>query len=175
MGYRGPKFSYATMPDQYVLSAFHRLELARTDRTPVMAEIDLVSSHHPWTPLPHLVDWNQVGDGTIFDGVPEQGESPEDAFQSPDKVRALYGQSIEYTLTALFSFITTYPDPNLVVIVVGDHQPHSYVSGKKPGHDVPISIIAHDPAVLRQTAAWRWQEGMLPTDARTGVADERVS
>ena len=165
VGYRGPKFSYATMPDQYVLSAFHRLELADTDRDPVMAELDLVSSHHPWTPLPHLVEWNQVGDGTIFDGVPEQGESPEDAFQSPDKVRALYGQSIEYTLNALFSFITTHPDPNLVVIVVGDHQPHSYVSGKNPGHDVPISIIAHDPAVLRQTSAWGWQEGMLPTAA----------
>ena len=29
VGYRGPKFSYATMPDQYTLSAFQRLELAR--------------------------------------------------------------------------------------------------------------------------------------------------
>ncbi|MCW2750993.1 MAG: CDP-alcohol phosphatidyltransferase, partial [Aeromicrobium sp.] len=42
VGYRGPKFSYAPMPDQYVLSAFQRQELAKTARTPVMAEIDLV-------------------------------------------------------------------------------------------------------------------------------------
>lgn len=165
VGYRGPKFSYATMPDQYVLSAFHRLELAKSDRAPVMAEIDLVSSHHPWTPLPHLVPWDRVGDGSIFAGMPARGESPEVAFRNPDKVRALYGQSIEYTLNALFSYVATYRDPNLVLIVVGDHQPHSYVSGVRPGHDVPISIIAHDPAVMDRISGWGWQEGMLPSPA----------
>ena len=67
VGYAGPQFSYASMPDQYILSAFQRLELAKPDRAPVMAEIDLVSSHTPWTPLPHLVPWDQVGDGSIFD------------------------------------------------------------------------------------------------------------
>ncbi|MEO7372370.1 MAG: CDP-alcohol phosphatidyltransferase family protein [Terrimesophilobacter sp.] len=165
VGYRGPKFGYAPMPDQYVLSAFHRLELAPTNRSPVMAEVDLVSSHHPWTPLPHLVDWDQVGDGTIFNGMPEQGASSEEAFQDPEAVRALYGQSIQYTLNTLFSFLTTYPDPNLVVIMVGDHQPHSYVSGNRPGHDVPISIIAHDPSVLQQISGWNWQYGLLPSPA----------
>ena len=55
VGYAGPKFSYATMPDQYILPAFQRLELAKPDHAPVMAEIDLVSSHTPWTPLPHMV------------------------------------------------------------------------------------------------------------------------
>ena len=74
--YAGPKFSYATMPDQYVLSAFQRLELAKADRPPVMAEIDLVSSHTPWAPLPRLVDWNRVGNGAIFDGMPAEGQSP---------------------------------------------------------------------------------------------------
>lgn len=163
VGYRGPKFSYAPMPDQYVLSAFHRLELARADRKPVMAEIDLVSSHHPWTPLPHPVEWDQVGDGSIFDGMPEQGASPAEVFQSPERVRALYGQSIQYTLNTLFSYLTTYPDPDLVVIMVGDHQPHSYVSGERPGHDVPVSIIAHDPAVLNRISAWGWEDGLLPS------------
>ncbi|MGH7782112.1 MAG: CDP-alcohol phosphatidyltransferase family protein, partial [Candidatus Binataceae bacterium] len=99
VGYHGPKFSYATMPDQYTLAAFHRLELAKANRPPIMAEIDLVSSHDPWTPLPQLVSWDKLGDGTIFDGMPAQGESPSVAFQNPDTVRALYGRSIEYTLS----------------------------------------------------------------------------
>ncbi|MEO7006009.1 MAG: CDP-alcohol phosphatidyltransferase family protein, partial [Terrimesophilobacter sp.] len=165
VGYHGPKFGYAPMPDQYVLAALHRLELAPANRLPVMAEVDLVSSHHPWTPLPHLVDWNQIGDGAIFNGMPEQGESSQEAFHDPAAVRALYGQSIQYTLDTLFSFLTTYPNPNLVVIMVGDHQPHSYVSGQKPGHDVPISIIAHDASVLQQISGWNWQDGLLPSPA----------
>ena len=65
VGYRGPSFSYAAMPDQYVLSALRQRELAAPHHRPVMAEIDLVSSHTPWAPLPHMVDWNAVGDGTV--------------------------------------------------------------------------------------------------------------
>ena len=52
VGYRGPKFSYASMPDQYVLSALQRLELAKADRRPLFAEVDLVSSHTPWNRIP---------------------------------------------------------------------------------------------------------------------------
>ena len=59
VGYAGPEFSYASMPDQYTLAALQRLELERPHRAPVMAEIDLVSSHTPWAPLPRLVDWNR--------------------------------------------------------------------------------------------------------------------
>ena len=55
VGYRGPNFSYANMPDQYILSAFQRTELAAPGHPPVMAEIDLVSSHTPWAPLPRRV------------------------------------------------------------------------------------------------------------------------
>ncbi len=163
VGYQGPEFSYAPMPDQYTLSTFQRLELAKTDRDPIMAEIDLVSSHHPWTPLPHMVDWNQVGDGSIYDGMPEQGESPDEVFGDSDKVRAVYGKSIEYSLNSLISFVQEYPDPNLVIIMLGDHQPHSYVTGDHPGHDVPITIIAHDPDVLDRISGWGWQHGMNPS------------
>ncbi|MQA13451.1 MAG: sulfatase [Pseudonocardiaceae bacterium] len=155
LGYRGPKFGYAPIPDQYTLSAFRRLELAKTGRAPVMAEIDLISSHVPWTPLPHLVDWSRVGDGSIFDGMPA-------AFQGPEEVRARYRESIEYTLRTLISFVTTYPDPDLVLVVLGDHQPHSGVTGEGVSHDVPITIMAHDPATMRRISEWGWQAGMKP-------------
>ena len=162
VGYKGPKFSYATMPDQYVLSAFQRLELTDHPRPPIMAEIDMVSSHTPWTPLPQLVPWEQVGDGTLFSGMPAQGDSPESIAGDTETVKELYGESIQYLLNTLFSFITAHADPNLVLIVLGDHQPHAEVSGDGAGHDVPISIIAADPAVLGKISSWGWQEGMLP-------------
>jgi hypothetical protein len=127
-----------------------------------MAEIDLVSSHHPWTPLPHLVPWGRVGDGSVFDDMPAQGESPEAVFRDPDAVRRVYGESIEYTMDSLVSFVEHYPDPDLVLVVLGDHQPHSYVSGEDPGHDVPVSVVAHDPRVLDRIAGWHWQDGLRP-------------
>lgn len=159
VGYRGPEFGYATMPDQYTLATFRRLELQQPHRRPVMAEIDLVSSHHPWAPSPELVPWDRVGDGSVFGETATQPDSSD--------VRRLYGQSIEYTMDTLVSFLETYPDPNLVLVVLGDHQPHSYVTGPDPGHDVPVSVIAQDPRVVDRIAGWGWQPGLHPAPDAT--------
>ena len=42
----------------------------------------------------------------------------------------------------------TYGDDDLVLVVLGDHQPASIVSGADAGRDVPVTIISKDPAVL---------------------------
>src|SRR6202035_5933645 len=75
VGYRGPSFSYSEMPDQYALAEFQRNELAPGHK-PLMAEIDLTSSHIPWAPLPRMVPWNKVGNGSIFDSQPAKRETP---------------------------------------------------------------------------------------------------
>jgi hypothetical protein len=162
VGYHGPKFGYGTMPDQYVLGTFQRLELDKPDHLPVMAEIDLVSSHTPWAPLPRMVDWNQVGDGSVFDPMPAQGQKATTIWRDPNQVRAAYGQSIQYTLSTLISFVQTYHDNNLVLVLYGDHQPATIVSGQGASHDVPITVIAHDPTVMDHIAGWGWQDGMRP-------------
>jgi phosphatidylglycerophosphate synthase len=153
VGYRGPEFGYAPVPDQYTLAQFQRLELDPRDRPPVMAEIDLVSSHHPWAPSPAPVPWEEVGDGSALAAPP--------ATDDPD-LPTLYGRSIEYTMSTLVSWLESQPDPDLVLLVLGDHQPHSYVTGPHPGHDVPVSVIARDPKVIRRIAGWGWQPGLHP-------------
>ena len=162
VGYRGPRFAYASMPDQYVLAALQRLELAKPDRRPVFAEVDLVSSHAPWTRIPRLIDWSDIGDGSVFNNIPVDQVTKGELWSDPDRVRAAYGQSIEYTLNALFSFVQHYGDDDLVLVVLGDHSPWTIISGQDPSHDVPISVIAHDPAVLDQIGGWAWEDGMRP-------------
>ena len=162
VGYQGPRFGYPTMPDQYTLDAFHRLELAPEGRRPVMAEIDLITSHAPWSRTPRMIDQSRVGDGSVFQGMPEQLPSESDIWPSPPRVRAAYGDAIEYSLTALVSFVKTYGDDDLVLVVLGDHQPSTIVSGQDAGHDVPISVIARDPAVLRRISDWGWGAGLRP-------------
>jgi len=152
VGYRGPEFGYAPVPDQYTLARLQHLELAPRDRRPVMAEVDLVSSHHPWSPSPAEVPWDQVGDGSALAAPPA----------SDADIPALYGRSIEYTMSTLVSWLEAQPDPDLVLLVLGDHQPHSYVTGPDPGHDVPVSVIARDPRVMHRIAGWGWQPGLHP-------------
>jgi fermentation-respiration switch protein FrsA (DUF1100 family) len=150
------------MPDQYSLAAFQRLELG-PGHAPVMTEFDLVSSHAPWTPLPSMVPWDQLGNGSVFDPVPAGQLSPADAFRDADTVRRLYGQSIEYSMQALISWVTQLHDDNLVVVLLGDHQPATTVTGAGANHLVPVSFLAHDPAVLSRIDPWHWQDGLLPS------------
>jgi hypothetical protein len=165
VGYVGPKFGYASMPDQYTLAALQRHELAQPDHSPVMAEIDLVSSHGPWAPLPRMVDWTAVGDGSVFADMPAQGQSADEVIGDPELSKAAYGESIRYSLTALISYMETYGDDDLVVVAVGDHQPAAVVSGEGASRDVPITIIAHDTEVMDRIASWGWQPGMRPDPA----------
>jgi hypothetical protein len=164
VGYAGPSFGYARIPDQYTLKYFADHQLTGP-HTPVMAEIDLVSSHTPWAPLPRLVPWSQIGDGTIYASQPAQSQPSSVVWRDPALVRQYYGRSVQYALGSLFSFLKNVDDPNLVVVALGDHQPATIVSGTGANHQVPISIIARDPAVLRDVAGWHWQDGLLPTKA----------
>jgi hypothetical protein len=163
VGYQGPSFGYAQIPDEYTWKYFNDHELA-VPHKPVMAEIDFVSSHTPWAPLPKLVPWSQVGDGSVYDPQPAQGQSASVVWQDPKKVQQAYGQSVEYSLGAMFSFLHNSDDPNLVLVVLGDHQPATIVSGKGANHEVPISIISKDSTVFHSIAGWHWQNGILPTD-----------
>jgi phosphatidylglycerophosphate synthase len=163
LGYRGPKFGLPPMPDQYTLLALQRRELAKRHRPPLFAEVDLISSHAPWTRIPRLIPWDDVGDGSIFDRLPAEESTQASLFGDGERARAAYEHSIEYSLSTIFSFVQRYGDDNLVLVVLGDHQPATVVTGQGASHDVPISLIAHDPEVMHQVAGWSWQDGMLPS------------
>jgi phosphatidylglycerophosphate synthase len=163
VGYDGPTFSYAPMPDQYILSSFQRLELGPGHK-PVMAEIDTVSSHSPWAPLPTMVPWNKVGNGSIFDPMGAHGHQVAlSVLGSASKERQGYSTSIQYTLRVLTSWVTELHDPNLVLVLLGDEQPDTPITSPGASHDVPISIIARDPSVFRQIASWHWLDGLVPS------------
>ena len=161
-GYRGPAFGLPPMPDQYTLQALQRREFAKRDRRPLFAEVDLISSHAPWTRIPRLIAWDEVGDGSIFHRLPAKEYADTSVLDDADQARVAYADSIEYSLNTVFSFVRRYGDEDLVLVVLGDHQPATVVTGEDASHDVPISVIAHDPKVIERIAGWSWEDGMSP-------------
>jgi hypothetical protein len=163
LGNRSQVYAGYQTPDQFTLSAFERAERGRPDRGPLMTEITSVTSHWPWAEIPQLRDWNDVGDGSVFDR-PGAGQSdPAEAVEAdPDRMRDGYRRTIEYTLSTLISYVETYGDDNLVLVFVGDHQPAPFVTGDGAGQDVPITIVSRDQAVLDRIAGWGWQDGLRP-------------
>jgi hypothetical protein len=162
LGYQGPKFSWSTMPDQYALEAFQRLEHGRERDRPLMAEIVLTSSHQPWAPVPGMVGWDELGDGRIFGPIAEAGEKPSDVVADTTRSKRAYGRSIQYSVTSLTQWLERYGTDDTVLVFLGDHQPIARVSGENASRDVPVSIVAKDPKVLAAIDDWGWAEGLKP-------------
>jgi phosphatidylglycerophosphate synthase len=154
LGYRGPTFGFSTMPDQYAFQALQKRQLAKRNRPPIFAEIDTTSSHEPWTRIPQFIWWRRLGNGSIFNRLPVDRAGLTDTRQG-------YATSIQYSLHTLYSFIERYGNKNTVLLVLGDHQPSRVVP--QANHDVPMTIIAHDPKVIRRLSGWGWTNGMLPS------------
>ncbi len=163
LGYRGSSFGLYRTPDQYTFLALQRLELAKRHRPPLFAEVDTISSHFPWMRIPRLIPWDDVGDGSIFDRIPAQEFERPGLFADGRTARVSYGRSIEYALSTLVSFVQRYGDDKLVLFFLGDHQPARLVTGHGASHDVPITVVAHDPKVIDRIAGWGWQDGMVPS------------
>ncbi|MDQ0779366.1 hypothetical protein QF026_007832 [Streptomyces aurantiacus] len=164
LGYEGPKFSWSTMPDQYALSAYQRLEHGKKRDKPLMSEIILTSSHQPWAPIPKTIPWDEVGDGSVYKDIQKDGKKASDVFYDSTKVKEEYGRSIEYSVTSLIDYVVKYGNKNTVLVFLGDHQPLARVSGNHASRDVPISIVAHDKSVLDKIDDWGWTEGLKPDD-----------
>ncbi|WP_328398554.1 sulfatase [Streptomyces sp. NBC_00390] len=162
LGYKGPKFSWTPVPDQYSLSAFERLEHGKAGHKPMMTEIILASSHNPWAPIPEMIGWDEVGDGSVYHAIKKAGKDPKDVWKDPDQVRTEYRRAIEYSLNSLISYVEKYGDDDTVLVFLGDHQPVRTVTEGNLGRDVPIAIVARDPAVMDRISGWDWQEGLKP-------------
>ncbi|WNC03260.1 hypothetical protein Q2K21_28710 [Streptomyces sp. CGMCC 4.7035] len=162
MGYQGPKFSWSTMPDQYALEQFQKLEHSKKRDKPLMSEIILTSSHQPWGPIPKMVGWDELGDGSIFDAIQKAGNKAADIIADSTRSKEEYGKSIQYSVTALTQWLERYGNDNTVLVFLGDHQPIARVSGNHASRDVPCMIVAKDPKVLDKIADWGWSDGLRP-------------
>ncbi|WP_229900329.1 CDP-alcohol phosphatidyltransferase [Streptomyces capoamus] len=164
LGYRGPKFSWSTMPDQYALQQYQE----RVHSKPVpagksrMSLLILTSSHQPWAPIPKMVDWDRLGDGSVFKGIEAAGNKAADVIADTTRSREEYGKSIQYSVTALTEWLERYGTKDTVLVFLGDHQPISRVSGNHASRDVPVSVVAKDPKLLDKIADWNWTDGLRP-------------
>ena len=156
-GFQGPKYNWAAIPDQYILSNLQRSELTKPGHSPVMAEVETTSSHIPWTYVPTLVDWDKVGNGRAT-----AGKAPDVGKHDDDWTRNQYRLTIEYSLNTLITYVEKYGNDNLVLVFLGDHQPIPTVAGQNASRNVPITIVAKDKNVVNQISSWNWTDGLKP-------------
>ncbi|MDQ7727032.1 alkaline phosphatase [Halomonas sp. SpR8] len=158
--YAGPALNWVTMPDQFTLDYTQRHLLGET---PVFAQLALISSHAPWTPiLPVLDDWSSIEDGRIFAPWETAGDPPEVLWQDIERIRDHYAWSVDYAVKVTGRWAERVVDDNTLLIVLGDHQAAPLITGDNASGAVPVHIISGDPALLAPFEARGFIPGTLP-------------
>lgn len=156
--YQGERFNWVTMPDQFTLAAY--ADLIGDDPRADFIQIALISSHAPWVPIPEMVAWDDVGDGTIFNDMASRGPTPRELWKDYDDVREAYRRAIDYSLAVTLSHVARLGEDQPLVIVVGDHQAAGFVAGSD-NRDVPVHMIG-PPDVIARIDGWGWADGLIP-------------
>lgn len=158
--YAGPALNWVTMPDQFTLDYTQRHLLGDT---PVFAQLALISSHAPWTPiLPVLDDWSSIGDGRIFAPWESAGDPPEVLWQDIERIRDHYAWSVDYAVKVTGRWAERVVDDNTLMIVLGDHQAAPLITGDDASAAVPVHIISGDRALLAPFLKRGFVPGTLP-------------
>ena len=168
--YRGPPLNWVTMPDQFTWSFLEQTIRPSRDGRPVFAELGLISSHAPWTPILELIDdWDTIGDGSVFEPWRDAGERPEDLWRDADRVREHVALSIDYAIHAATAYAERYGGDDLLLIVLGDHQPAPLITGDGAPRTVPVHVIAGDPNLLEPFREWGFVAGAFPDPEREAL------
>lgn len=168
MGYAGPPYAWVTMPDQYTLAVLDREVLAEsghagTGRPPIFAQVALISSHAPWTPIPPVIDdWSAIGDGALFTAWAEPPIPPRELWLDGDAVRAAYVEALDYVLRTLGSWLRQPWERPRLVLIVGDHEAGAVVSGPGTRSVVPVHVVGDRPELVLRLAQAGLAEGLLP-------------
>ena len=147
LGYAGQPFNWITMPDQFTFAAMDRLlRNQRGDDRPFFIQMALGSSHAPWVPVPEVIDWDALGDGTVFDPLVAASDPPRVVWQDNNRVRAQYRLAVDYALQTVFAYAALHADNPPLMIIVGDHQAAGFIALDDRPH-VPMHIVGPQPLV----------------------------
>jgi hypothetical protein len=167
LAYRGPQFGWFEVPDQFTLDRLRRLELDRADRPPLFAFFPTISTHFPFSPTPpYQPDWSRVETNRPYDS--EQVEAAYSDIPDWTNFGPGYVRALTYDLGLASDFLQLESKRDLVMILLGDHQPASAVAGEGARWDVPVHVITSRPDVLARLEHDGFVRGMEPARASLG-------
>jgi len=170
--YAGPALNWVTMPDQYTWHYFAQ-QVRATTRAPLFAELALISSHAPWTPILPRLNWDALSDGRLFLPWAEVGPSPAVLWSNQADIQRFYARAIDYALQTAAEWAARDLDDGILVLL-GDHQAAPLITGNTASRAVPVHIISADKNLLSDFTAHGFEFGLsAPTDSTGSLADLR--
>ncbi len=171
LDYRGPEFGWWRIPDQYAIARLDQLEISVAQRPPLFVFYPTISSHMPFRPTPpYQADWDRMLTQQPF----ESGTLEASMTRLPDwtDLGPAYTDALNYAFTWLAGYLEKHADSDLVIIVLGDHQPPASVSGASAPWEVPVHVITQRTDILESLQSAGLQPGLEPGRPTLGPMHE---
>jgi hypothetical protein len=152
LNYPGPQIGYWKIPDQYALARFLELYPVAPGSRPRFEFFASSTSHFPFHPVPpYQPDWRKVLTKDAFDPTVVQRLQA----SNTDWLNMVpaYAGMIRYNLQWLRGYFEQKQERDFVMLVLGDHQPASNISGEGASWDVPVHLIASRPELIERFLA----------------------
>jgi phosphoglycerol transferase MdoB-like AlkP superfamily enzyme len=160
LAYTGPEFGWFALPDQFSMARFDQLE-AQAPATPRFVFFPTISTHFPFSPTPpYQPDWPRVLTARPFDGpeiVRAYARQPDWTNFAPGYIDAL-----AYDFAVLGGYLRRHADRDLVMVLIGDHQPPAAVSGEGAPWNVPIHVVTARRPILDRLTSHGFVRGLHP-------------
>lgn len=159
--YRGPRFGWWTVPDQFALARLDVLEPGHAPDRPRFVFFPTTSTHAPFGPTaPYQPDWTRLLTAEPY----EEPALSEALARVPDYLNMTpsYVNAVDYAYASVGGYLRTRRDRDLVMVMLGDHQPAAAVAGEGASWDVPVHVIARPGPVLDRMKAHGFVEGLSP-------------
>lgn len=167
LGWRGPPLGFWHVPDQFAAARFEQMHPRGPDAAPRFVFMPTMNTHIPFSPVPPFQpDWTRL-----------LGPEP---YPEADVRRALaerahwldllpdYLRSVTYTYRWLGAWLALPEPRESVYVLVGDHQPAASITGEGASWNVPVHVVARDPALLARFTAQGFRPGMEPVGSALG-------
>jgi hypothetical protein len=161
LAYPGPQFGWWGIPDQFALARLDELERARGDRAPLFAVFPTSTTHAPFGPVPpYQAEWSRVLTAEPFD--PEETAAALARWPDLTNLGPSYVRATAYEFVTFAGYLREHATDDMVVILIGDHQPPSAVSGPGAPWEVPLHVIARQTPVIEHLLARGFTPGISP-------------
>lgn len=171
--YTGPRFGWWSIPDQYSLAKLDALEGPRHSRAPLFVVFPTSTTHAPFGPVaPYQPDWSKVLTGDAYDAA----EVERILARTPDLVNLStdYAHAMAYEFTTFAGYLRERAGDELVMILIGDHQPPAAVAGKDAPWTVPVHVVTRTPHIVDRLRAHGFTTGLQPSRPSLGDMHELV-
>ena len=161
LDYRGPRLGYWWIPDQIALARLEQREPIRPNSPPRLLFFPTITSHIPFRPVPpYQPDWARAATDQPFDDD-QIARAQADRVDWLDLFPA-YLRMMEYSYRWIAGYVERPAPRDYLLILVGDHQPASGVSGSGAPWEVPVHVVSSNPRLLERFVARGFRPGLEP-------------